>query len=250
MPREISTYVYRFNELSDEAKDNVRYRYAEDGWFRDTEYMSSLDALVHHFGCTMKDYSIDWTGGSYSSVKFSCPDDYDYVSGAPVSYDYVDDDGEVDDVKLAEHKIDEIRRRLDQLGSYDPVTLKGHGDCKLTGMCYDESAIDGFRKAFVEGETDLDALLHAAFDSLRDAAEKDYAYDISDEALAEDAEANDSWFYEDGKRAPAPDVQKGRYRAQTLSFVSPHGRCVPDKVCVEHAIDKSVPSCVQKKRRK
>ena len=65
------------------------------------------------------------------------------------------------------HDAGEIRVMLKKLGTYNRRTLKGNGNCVLTGVCYDEDCIDGFRFAFIRKwvERDINALLQAAFDS-------------------------------------------------------------------------------------
>lgn len=179
--------VYSFKELSDAAKDRARIDYETNwggaNWDRDGEYMAALKALAEHFGARLSDWSIDWSGGAApSSVEFEAPTQED--SGLS---------------KTAWEK--HLREKLQALGSYNRRTLKGNGDCKLTGMCYDENAIDGFRWAFYrEGERDLNALLQAAYDSWIKAAHEDYAYDFGNEGLAENFDANGYEFDEEGAR--------------------------------------------------
>jgi hypothetical protein len=93
---------------------------------------------------------------------------------------------------------EEISERLASLGTYDPETLKGHGDCVLTGYVHDENAIDGFRIAFNAGETDLNKLMEAAFRSWLAACQADYADQQSEEQFGETCEANEYEFTEDG----------------------------------------------------
>ena len=74
-----------------------------------------------------------------------------------------------------------------------------HGDCKLTGYCADEDAIDGFRITFRTGETDLETLMNAAFETWLKAAQSDARYQFSTEGYAEHCEANRYEFYENGR---------------------------------------------------
>lgn len=134
--------------------------------------MSSLNTLAYHFGGVVSDYSIDWFGGSHSYAKFRMP--------------------ELDKAEIA--------ARLAELGSYNPETLKGDGECKLTGFCADDDAIDGFRIAFAEGEADLEKLMQAAFDSWLKAAQADCEDQYSDEQFGETCDANEYEFYENGNR--------------------------------------------------
>jgi hypothetical protein len=169
--------VYTFAELSPKAKDKVRYQYEIDlggaNWYRGDEYISSLKALTRFFDGVLRDYELDWSGDGHSYATFDMP--------------------ELDEK--------EIRERLASLGSYNKHTLKGKGDCKLTGMGCDEDAIDGFRRAFIKnGEQDLESLMQEAYKTWMEAAKAEYAWDFSDEGLKENCDANGDEFTEDGKQ--------------------------------------------------
>lgn len=167
--------VYKFSELSPEAKDRARQWHESCGdWFRDSELMDSIKALAAHFDGKLSDWSVDWANSySQSSMKFDMPE---------------------------EMSVAEIRRRLKQLGRYNRRTLRGDGDCKLTGVCYDEDAIDGFRIAFVRGKIrNLNELMQAAFDTWIKAAWANYEYDYGDEGLSETSDANEWRYLESGK---------------------------------------------------
>jgi hypothetical protein len=170
--RNFTQTIYRFSELSDKAKQRAKDDYANaEGYAWQAEQMDSLKALAAHFGGELADWSIDFFGASHSSAKFAMP----------------------------EMSAKEIKELLGQLGTYNKRTDKGHGDCKLTGFCGDEDAIDGFRIAWRNGERDLSTLMDAAFDSWLKAAQTDCEYQYSDEAFAEHCEANDYEFHEDGR---------------------------------------------------
>lgn len=171
---ETRTYqVFSYSELSDEAKERARYDHCVAcGYSWADEAISSLKKLAEYFGGRMSDWQISWDEPSRSFVEFDMPE----MSKA------------------------EIRRLLKELGTYNRHTLKGHGDCKLTGYCMDESAIDGFRWAFYRNkETDLGELMQAAFHTWMKACNEDYEYQYSDEAFAETCEANEYKFTEDGE---------------------------------------------------
>ena len=163
--------VYTFAELSAAAKQRAKNKHAEIfGYSWADEALDSLKALAVHFGGKLSRYEIDWFNGSRSSASFAMPAD---VYGG-----------------------DEIAAMLAALGSFDPVTLKGHGHCKLTGYCADESAIDGFRKAWHDGERSLDALMQAAFETWLADAQADCAAQYEDDQFAETSEAN-GWEYDE-----------------------------------------------------
>lgn len=135
--------------------------------------MASIEALAEHFGGKIADYSLDWSNScGPSSMKFDMPDDLTAV---------------------------DILDRMTKLGGRNEETGRGTGDCVLTGYCYDESAIDGFRMAWDKGERDLTALMSAAFKEWIKDAWADYEYDTGDEGLSETADANEWKFTEEGK---------------------------------------------------
>lgn len=165
--------VYRFDELSDEAKEKAKQDHAALwGYAWQDEALASLKALAEAFGAKLRDYEVDFFNSSHSGAKFDAPN-------------------------LSRR---EIKKILAGLGSYDPKTLQGHGDCKLTGFCMDEDALDGFRRAFEGGESDLDALLQAGFDSWLKGAQDDCKGQYEDEQFADHCEANGYEFNEDGSR--------------------------------------------------
>lgn len=174
MSRKIEVDVFKFSELSDEAKQRAKIDHESAcGYSWSEEAMDSIKALAAHFGGRMSDWEVDWSNSSYSSATFDMP----------------------------EMSAKDIRKLLGELGSFNRKTLKGKGDCKLTGFCMDEDAIDGFRIAFRKGERDLNALMQSAFDSWLNAAQSDYEWQFADEQFAEMCDANGYEFYESGKLA-------------------------------------------------
>jgi len=173
--RTIEIAILKFDELDPPAKQRAKDAYAEaNGYHGAEDYLASLKALAEHFGGKLTTYDIDFFGGTRSSADFDMPE----MSGA------------------------EIRRRLKTLGSYNRRTGKGLGDCKLTGYCADEDAIDGFRIAFRQGERDLAALMEAAYDTWLEHAQADCAGFFEDDQFSEHCDANGYEFVASGKRAP------------------------------------------------
>lgn len=183
MPRTVTKTEtqYRFHELSPEAKIAVRYTAAFSEYHHDSDAMRSLEAFAEHFGSRLANWSIDWSNSSYSSAEFSA----------------------------AELTVAELSERFSRLGEFNPETLQGVGECKLTGYCYDEDCIDGARAWFMSQPEPADAsepldlapMFEAGFRRWLAAVHEDYEYQQSDEALAETCEANDYWFTEGGKLA-------------------------------------------------
>lgn len=182
----VTRNIYKYSELSDDAKETARQNYAANhGYLHADEAFASMNALAEHFNGRIKNYEVDFFECSHSSMTFDMPD-FDYLTE-------FENDAET-----------EIKERLDTLGEYNPETLKGHGECKLTGVCHDEDAIDGFRKAWHDGERDLEKLMQAAFRNWLKVCQSDCAYfygndpEAGDEDFAEHCDANNYEFYEDG----------------------------------------------------
>lgn len=178
--RQISVNIYEYKELSPKAREKARQDYARgEGYLHAEEAKESITKLAEHFGGKVTDYDIDWSGAySHSTMEFDMPhkDDMD---------------------------AEEIETRLLALGNFNPETLMGVGECKLTGVCYDEDAIDGFRKAWHKGERDIYRLMEAAFRSLLAQCQSEYDCfyahgDNDDSEFNDHCEANNYEFYEDG----------------------------------------------------
>lgn len=169
--KNISVKILSFDELSEDAKQFAKDKYAEHfGYSWSDEAIQSLKALAEHFNGRVKNYSLDWFDNSPSSAAFDMP--------------------ELEESDIAE--------RLAKLGSYNENTLRGNGDCALTGYCADEDAIDGFRKAWHAGERDLEKLMQSAFETWLTAAQSDCKDFYSNERFSEHADANDYEFTESG----------------------------------------------------
>lgn len=168
MSKQVTKTVYRFDELSDEAKDRARDFFARNGYIWADYALASIKALAEHFGGTVKDYSIDFYGYYPSYMRFDMP---------------IWDEDE-DETKWIREQLDEIN----------------NGSCALTGYCADEDAIDGFSQAFEEdGTKKLNELMQSAFNTWLYAAQKDAEYLLSDKALSEMCDSNDYWFHENGE---------------------------------------------------
>jgi hypothetical protein len=176
--RQYLATAYQFNELSPSAKEKAKYDYKADvGFSSDDEYLAVLQVFANAFEAKLHDYSIDFFGGSHSWANFI---------------------GKQSE-ELPELTREEIAARLEKLGAYDPETLRGTGECKLTGYCADESAIDGFRIAFFTGESDLKTLLEAGFRSWLEDAQSEAEGQYEDENFAEHCEINGYEFNEKGE---------------------------------------------------
>jgi hypothetical protein len=179
--RQYLATAYQFNELSLSAKEKAKYDHkANVGFSSDEEYLESLQVFAETFDARLYDYAIDWFGGTHSWAQF------------------IGKGGRLQN-ELPELTREEIAARLERLGAYDPETLRGTGECKLTGYCADESALDGFRKAFFAGASDLKTLLEAGFRSWLEDAQNEAEGQYEDKNFGEHCEINDYEFNEKGE---------------------------------------------------
>ena len=173
--------LYQFDELSDRAKDNaIESMGANDMEHERFEIRKTIQAFEEHMNVTL-DWEIDYTDSMPTKP-----------TRASVPW-YLED---ADDPE----NIESLKDAVESLGSYDPETLKGYGDCVLTGVIYDEEIADGARYAFYrEGSTDRAYVAKRGMDFLEKTIHQEYAYKSSYEHASELADANDYWFTENGR---------------------------------------------------
>lgn len=175
--RYIQKAVMGFDELGDKEKAIARIELQSvHGYVFEKEAMASLEALANHFSAKLSDWEVDWAGNgsdNFSHAHF--------------------------DTGYMEHSEKELEQLIDELGSYNPETLMGVGECVLTGVCHDEDAIDGLRRAWHSGVRDVGHLLQAGFRSWLKACQADYENFYEDKNLAEYCNANEYEFYANGE---------------------------------------------------
>lgn len=182
--------VCKFNELEGRAKEKAREWVTRDCMEHALqEAVDSLKAFADHMGCRLYDWSIRADCAAHSSIRVNGPDE-------EVPETVEDEDGE----QVENEEYADLVERIKSLGSYNPDTLKGHGDCKLTGVCWDEYLGDWAREAFFKyGETRATEIVRAGAEELFRIIEEECEYRHSDEAIMEDCEANGWEFTANGE---------------------------------------------------
>ena len=172
--RTIEVKVFTFDELSDKAKQNAIETWSGgQEYFWGDEAIESLKQFVDHFNGNLSNWNIDFLDPYRNEYKLDLP-------------------------KGMEDE--EILNLILSLGSYNKDTLKGDGECKLSGYCMDESLGDGIRESwFNDGERDLRELVMAGINQWEIDVRKDCEYQCSEEYFAECCEANEYEFTEDGE---------------------------------------------------
>lgn len=172
--------LYRFDELTDKAKENaIADMDITIDWF---EVENTLKAFEEHMCVRYTNWEIDPTNS---------------MPTKPVSVEvpwYFEDSNDSEN-------IDSLRDAIERLGSYDPDTKEGYGDCVLTSAFWDEEISDGARKAFlIDGVTDRKEVARKAFEHLERAVQSVYADMTSEWYIAEVADMNDWRFTDNGTR--------------------------------------------------
>lgn len=188
----ITTTIYKFDELSDEAKEKF---ISEE---REFEARTTLEELVDcmksamdTMGIRVKDYSIDLDGSGYINLSADC-DDLEGVR----AYKFIVNNffSGVDKKKL--YYKDWEKRRKSNLDRNDWMD-----NCPFTGWCYDCAVKDAWDVFCAELKSGGCPSVRDFLDELEshylDEQNKEY-YGFNEEDARELAEANDYEFLEDG----------------------------------------------------
>ena len=82
---------------------------------------------------------------------------------------------------------------------WEPDEILQEAEGYKVGYYIDAVLADSVKASVKSGETDLEAMLIAAFYDVVKSVQADYEYQTSDEAISETCEANDYWFTEQGE---------------------------------------------------
>lgn len=172
--------VYTFSELSAKAKEKALENWncsKNNTYFCGDDAIKSLEKFVAYFGGELLRYSIDFLEPAHNEYNIN------YL--------------EHEDITKTE-----LKNLIKGMGSYDKKTLRGNGDCILTGVDSDENLFDGARKAYFSGERDIEKIINEGIKFWEKACQEDYEYQYTEEFFSEHSEINDMNFFEDGKLAP------------------------------------------------
>lgn len=179
--RTIETTLYRFDELSDSAKDRARENFRRSGYLDDIDQWNWQEASASR-KAFLDEFRADLRSGHYQSESVHVSPKYDQVDGAI---------GEISYVRLWKYL---------QANHADCISKIGH--CQFTGVCWDENLLDGIaefmRKPY---RTDFESLLYSCCEDLRNAVENESEYQYSDEAIDESIRANEYEFTNQGEIA-------------------------------------------------
>lgn len=160
--RVIEHTVYKFNELSEEAKENARswYRQSNNHEYLYKEIRDVLDAAEKHF--RFRAYAWRYC---------------EHVCTTRIDCDCID----TEDVSVKDWILSRIPEE----------------DCPFTGVCYDETFLDALRNA--DYDQPIERIFHDAVIALFQGAIEEMEYQNEDAQVGESIIANDYEFYETGK---------------------------------------------------
>lgn len=185
--RTIEKTLYKYDELSDKAKEKALRKHQEDFEFwQGSEVLDTLKKAIEYYDFKLTDYSIDWRSKACSSVDIK---DNGY---------FVDEDGEdLTNEALAEYIRNNYSTYLcPYQKKYRPTY---EGNCPFTGVCYDEEFLDPIR-SFLEKPANItiDELLEECIDTVLTTAQNEYEACLEEDYFREECTSNDYEFYEDG----------------------------------------------------
>jgi hypothetical protein len=207
--RTVTTTLYSFDELSEEAKqtaiENFRGGGVETSYYWD-EARESVKEFHDIIGT--KEGNSSWLDIQTGHIE----DDILQLSGVRLRTYLINNFPELfyerkyrtsfsKDERPSTHPMRSTKNRKD--GTF---WIKHHSNfltescCPLTGVCYDEDILDPL-KAFIKqpDSRTFEDLLSETMESLRISLEKEDDYRNSDEAIQEDIEANDYEYTEYGQ---------------------------------------------------
>lgn len=195
----ITQTIYKFSELSDQAKDKVRQFTYESLDYLSSEISASLDAFCDHFNIR------------YNQINYEEPYRNSYSIGFN---EYAED---LEGVRLAtyiyNHYLEELYKgKYYSKGKWEDgkYTYKKKYSrwlkeisCPFTGVYYDMELLQPLLEFCNKpnNKETFETLLDACIESLCTAVQNEIKYRCSDEAIIEDCEANGWEFDENGNIA-------------------------------------------------
>ena len=190
MPRTIRTKVYKFEELSEQAKEKAIewYRNSDNDFCWSDEILETVKTALKHFDCKLSDWSIDWDNINRSSwsIKFE--------------FNYEDEVKELNGARLFKYIQNNYLKYYDKYKKEYRTDLLS-GNCPFTGVCYDESFLDPIRKFMKKPDsTTFEELIEDATRSAFSDGCDEWEAQQTDEYITEQITANEYEFLVTGKK--------------------------------------------------
>ena len=200
--REETFKVYKYQELSDAAKDNAYQKFVESD-YREThwvdESLESLKAFFAWLGLEITNYSIcPYTQSFiYTNIPEDCQEE---MRVKYVQYRLLGLDAHEIEDKL-EEDFEPMAVLIELSEFYIPATYKridGYYQGWGTGVCMDDQIIHHWEKHLREHPMDRIGALHAVVDGALKSMVEDMEYQDSKENFEELESCNENEYLEDG----------------------------------------------------
>lgn len=211
MPRTIRTKVYKFNELSKQAKakaiEEYRESHAFDEFSEGEEYIKSMEEFADLFNLTLGNWSI---GGRGEAIPFEFNFDHEeieeFTSHRLAKYIWNNYGHKLYKGKYfslwskTEKSYKHYKDGYPVLKSRDSKVIKEGRNCVLTGVCTDEDLLDNIYN-FLEkpDERNFKDLVEDCFEALIKAYNEERDSQSSDEYIIDQLENGDQLYTRAGK---------------------------------------------------
>ncbi len=197
--------IYKFSELSEKGKktaiENHRENYTEFFWV--DEWMQSVKKGLEAFGAKLKNWDIDCQNINCSSWQIeNHNDNTEQMTGRRLRTWLLNNySHNFSEAKHYGEFLPKEKRKGNKYYPYYSKIQKVKTECPFTGYCGDEYFLDVFREFIKkpDGRT-LDELLEDATEKAFRGMERDCEWQLSDEYISEELEANNYEFTEDGEQ--------------------------------------------------
>jgi hypothetical protein len=185
--------IYKFQELSEDAKKRAieKYRESNDDIFWQSEIFDSFKAIFEHSNIKIRDYSLGLC--SRSIVKFDIEDQIGDLSGVR-ALAWLENNLLY---KLRISRSEYLKKRKAYLSYGSEYRIGKIKPCPFTGVCYDETFLESLIEDLKSGST-----IKEAYSSLADTYEKilqsEYDHQNSEDYISEHLTVNDYEFLETG----------------------------------------------------
>lgn len=214
----ITRNIYKFNELTEDAKENAINEFREQGV--DVNYI--YDEAYNTVKEFHKYFPTKEGNRSWLNTQFTCEDNILELTGerlrkylinnfysALYSRKYL---GSIGKNKVINHRMSEThyynmsKGAICNSSNFIYSNIQFNNDCTLTGVCYDYSLLRPIYDFINEGHIkdsfkylNFEMLINDCFESLEKDIKKEVEYLSSEEAIIETIEANDYEFNEEGE---------------------------------------------------
>ena len=179
----ININIYKYSELSEKAKEKVRYKYQDNIYIDETDF-DGIFKILDYLGIDIREYL--QTGEYYLNSNV-----LDNLTGER-AFAYFENNLSS---KLRISYTGKKRWEYFKYGKeYRPGKIK---PCPFTGLCYDEDYIKEIQYSLKKGYSVKD-IINFCFDLRRKLFEQEFEYQCSEEYMTEYFEDNEIFFLKDG----------------------------------------------------